>query len=175
MMFSELNLRPKNDVKIIKFNGKDIEVYPSISTIEKGTLIENALELSYEAADGWYNPIKLDCFFYTEIMIRYTNIQIDEGTDYSEVFDLAKETGLLGAILAAIPKEEFDELVTQMEKMKEIRERIEESFTSRIQKVLADLPKEVTAAVNSINNFDTSKYAELSNFIKAANGGTTIE
>ena len=97
MKFSELNL--KNPIKSVEinFNGAKITVYQNLSTIEKGTLIEDVLALSYEE-DGWYNPIKLDCFFNMEILLHYTDIEMDE-EDLSEAFDAAKETGLLGKVL----------------------------------------------------------------------------
>ena len=77
MKFSELNL--KNPIKSVEinFNGAKITVYQNLSTIEKGTLIEDVLALSYEE-DGWYNPIKLDCFFNMEILLHYTDIEMDE-------------------------------------------------------------------------------------------------
>ena len=106
MKFSELNL--KNPIKSVEinFNGAKITVYQNLSTIEKGTLIEDVLALSYEE-DGWYNPIKLDCFFNMEVLLHYTDIEMDE-EDLSEAFDAAKETGLLGKVLAAIPEEEYN-------------------------------------------------------------------
>lgn len=173
MKFSELNL--KNPIKSVEinFNGVNITVYQNLSTIEKGTLIEDVLALSYEK-DGWYNPIKLDCFFNMEVLLHYTDIEMDE-EDLSEAFDAAKETGLLGKILAAIPEEEYNYLLSQMEEMKKIRERNEESFVTKIGKLVTDLPEKMSAAVDMINNFDKSKYAEAMNFAKALNGGRDIQ
>ena len=169
MKFSELNL--KNPIKSVEinFNGVNITVYQNLSTIEKGTLIEDVLALSYEE-DGWYNPIKLDCFFNMEVLLHYTDIEMDE-EDLSEAFDAAKETGLLGKILAAIPEEEYNYLLSQMEEMKKIRERNEESFVTKIGKLVTELPEKMSAAVDMINNFDKTKYAEAMNFAKALNGG----
>ena len=169
MKFSELNL--KNPIKSVEinFNGAKITVYQNLSTIEKGTLIEDVLALSYED-----NPIKLDCFFNMEILLHYTDIEMDE-EDLSEAFDAAKETGLLGKILAAIPEEEYNYLLSQMEEMKKIREHNEESFVTKIGKLVTDLPEKMSAAVDMINNFDKSKFSEAMNFAKALNGGRDIQ
>lgn len=109
-----------------------------------------------------------------EVLLHYTDIEMDE-EDLSEAFDAAKETGLLGKILAAIPEEEYNYLLSQMEEMKKIRERNEESFVTKIGKLVTELPEKMSAAVDMINNFDKTKYAEAMNFAKALNGGRDIQ
>ena len=62
-----------------------------------------------------------------------------------------------------------------MEEMKKIRERNEESFVTKIGKLVTDLPEKMSAAVDLINNFDKSKFVEAMNFAKALNGGRDIQ
>ena len=156
-------------------NIKDIEVN-IYKNIQFNRRLEMLSDIINESADDtkYYNIGKLKIFFTLFTVQYYTDIEMDE-EDLSEAFDAAKETGLLGKVLAAIPEEEYNYLFSQMEEMKKIRERNEESFVTKIGKLVTDLPEKMSAAVDMINNFDKSKYAEAMNFAKALNGGRDIQ
>ena len=118
--FSKLNLKKKDETKIIKFNEQDIEVKQYLPIQEKLDVIYNAISKT-EDENRFFNPIKLECFCTLEIVYAYTNLKFTEKQleDEEKLFDLMEEGGLFDAIFSAIPEEEAEFIMDSCEKAAE--------------------------------------------------------
>ena len=175
MKFSELNLITDQSVTEVTFNNQTFNVYNYLPTRDKANLIEITLQESYEQ-EGWYNPIKLDWFFYANIVMVYTDIEFDieDETDLADFYDKIKTSGLLAEVIKAIPKKEYDELFKMMEDMLAARQKLESSIVNKIIAFLKSAPEEMQKLNELIKDFDKEKYQEVMRFAKAANGGREI-
>lgn len=175
MKFSELNLTTDQSVTEVTFNNQTFNVYNYLPTRDKANLIEITLQESYEP-EGWYNPIKLDWFFYANIVMVYTDIEFDieDETDLSEFYDKAKTSGLLAEIIKAIPKTEYNELFKMMEDMLTARKEVESSIVNKLINFLRSAPEEMQKLNELVKDFDKEKYQEVMRFAQAANGGREI-
>lgn len=175
MKFSELNLTTDQSVTEVTFNNQTFNVYNYLPTRDKANLIEITLQESYEP-EGWYNPIKLDWFFYANIVMVYTDIEFDieDETDLAEFYDKVKTSGLLAEVIKAIPKKEYDELFKMMEDMLAARQKLESSIGNKIIAFLRSAPEEMQKLNELIKDFDKEKYQEVMRFAEAANGGREI-
>ena len=107
--FSKLGLKAKNDIKIVEFNGQNIEVKQYLSINDTLELISKVINQSADD-NNFSNPVKLDIFTVIEVIDYYTNISFTEKQreDPAKLFDLIAENDLYEAILEAIPIEEID-------------------------------------------------------------------
>ena len=77
-------------------------------------------------------------------------------------------------IIKAIPEHEYNMLYTYLEDEVKHRTKAKRSAIGLIQSIINDLPNQANAAMEIVNNFDKTKYQEVINFAKAANGGRDI-
>jgi hypothetical protein len=112
--FTKLGLKANQEVKIIEWNEQKIEVKQYISVQEKLELISNVINMAHDGVNNYSNPVKVDTFTALEILDYYTNINFTEKQreDLVKIYDLFKGTGLLDAIIKAIPEEEYSSLIS---------------------------------------------------------------
>lgn len=110
--FSKLGIKKVNDeIKIVQFNGIDIEVKQYLPIQDKLTIIGNAIN---NAADSnrFENYVKLDMYLTLEMVYAYTNITFTDKQkeDLSKLYDMLFSSGLIDIIESAIPEEEKENL-----------------------------------------------------------------
>lgn len=107
--FSKLGLKAKNDIKIVEFNGQNIEVKQYLPINDTLELISKVINQSADD-NNFSNPVKLDIFTVIEVIDYYTNISFTEKQreDPAKLFDLIAENDLYETILEAIPRGEID-------------------------------------------------------------------
>ena len=176
-MISYANMKLKTITSTHKFewNGNEIEVLDYLPIEDKYDLIMITLQKAYE--DGYYNPIKIDEFFHLHLIYMYTNINFTDKQkeDENKLYDALRSNGLIDAFLINFKDEEYNELQSWMEQVKQEIIDYKHSTVSLIQGLITDLPKQAEAMQNIIDNFDKNKYQEVINFAKAANGGRDIK
>lgn len=111
--FSKLGIKKVNDeVKTIQFNDIEIEVKQYLPIQDKLTIIGNAIN---NAMDGnrFPNEIKLKMYLTLEIIFAYTNITFTDKQkeDLAKLYDMLQSTGLIEIVVAAIPVDEFDNVM----------------------------------------------------------------
>ena len=105
--FSKLNLKKKEETKIVKFNEQEIEVKQYLPIQDKLNVIYSAISKT-EDENRFFSPIKLECHCTLEIIYAYTNLKFTDKQleDETKIFDLMEENGLIDLIFSAIPEEE---------------------------------------------------------------------
>lgn len=179
MTFTELGFKTISDEKEITFNDKVIKVRQYVPTLDKRALINITLQNSWNG-DGFVDPILYHCFFYANVILMYTDIEVDKDGgagkwDLPDIYDMANSTGLLNAILEAIPEDEFNELFEFSEETVAKADEAKMSVSSTIQKLIDDLPANAEAAKKMMDEFDPDKYEKVVSFAEAANGNRPIQ
>lgn len=111
LAFTKLGLSKNQEVKIVEFNGQDIEVKQYIPVNDKFEVIGNIINRSADD-NNFANPLKVEIFTALEIIGSYTNISFTEKQkeDPSKLFDLVVSSGLYKAIINNIPHAEVEAL-----------------------------------------------------------------
>lgn len=106
--FTKLGLTKNQEVKIVNWNGQDIEVKQYLPVNEKLTLISNVLNSAHDE-NNFSNPVKVNLFTALEIMYAYTNINFTDKQkeDPVKLYDLLSGSKLYDKIVENIPAEEY--------------------------------------------------------------------
>lgn len=106
--FTKLGLSKNQDVKNIQWGDCTIEVKQYLPINEKLILISNVLNNSHDD-NNFANPVKVNVYMALEIMFAYTNINFTEKQkeDVTKLYDLFDGSGLLAAVIDAIPAVEY--------------------------------------------------------------------
>ena len=173
--FASLKLKRNNDYNVVNFGDSEIHVLKYLPIEDKIDLIDMALANSKEV-NGLYNDLKLEQFFNLYIIYYYTNLTFTEKhkEDESKLYDLMQANELIINVLGAMDEDEYDFLRSELDEVKNSRERYMCSAGALMQSMIQDLPRNAAAAAQIVDNFDKSKYQNVIDFAKSANGGRPI-
>jgi hypothetical protein len=172
--YSSLKLKTKEDIKEIDFNGSKIEVKQYLPISDKIDLIGITLQESKEG--NLYNPLKVDMFFNLNIIYLYTNLTFTDKQkeDIDKLYDTLLTNGLIDAVIAAIPENEYKYLLDMANERVDKELQYSTTTAALVSKFINDLPAQAEAMQEILNNFDQDKFQNVINFAKAANGGRDI-
>lgn len=111
--FSKLKCKVNEEVKTITFADETIEVKQYLPIQEKLALIGRVVEFAHDADFNYSNPVKADVFRDLEMLFAYTNINFTEKQkeDIPKLYDTVLSSGLLDAVLEAIPDNEINSVM----------------------------------------------------------------
>lgn len=162
--YSDLGLKVDNSYKTIEWNGHPIEIFEYLPIEYKYNLIMVTLLESKE--DGCYNPIKLDMFFHTNIVLSYTrNITFtqEQESDKATLYNEFMTSGLLDCILDNIDEDEYNNLFDYLQNTKNELSMYNRSAGAIITSFINDLPKNAEKAMGIIKDFNPDQMKELVN------------
>jgi hypothetical protein len=109
--FGDLNLSVDVAFKEIDFKGQKILVKSYVSNSVKAGIINLAARGAFN--EGVINTALVDAYIHMFIIEYYTDIKFGEedSQDIISNYDKAITSGLLSAILEAIPEEEYDYII----------------------------------------------------------------
>lgn len=168
--YSDLGLTKSNEIRIFKWNDKDIEVVKYLPIDSRYDIVMITLQEAYE--EGIYNPVKLDKFFHLNLVFMYSNLVFsdEDRQDTDKLYDELKGSGFMDKFLQNINEEEYTEMLEDIDTIIKARNTI----SGIVKKLVDDLPANAEAMQNIVNNFDPDKYQAVVDFAKAANGGRPI-
>ena len=176
MEFSSLILKPEEpEVVVAQLNDQqEIEVLSYLPVRDKIDLIQIALQKSFE--NGVYNDIKLDVYFNLNIVYLYTNLTFtpEEKEDEFALYDKLEKNGIIIRVLGAMPDKEYEDLLYYLKKMRKANERHNRSAVALFTTLVQDLPQNMEAVAEILNNFDPEKYEKVVSFAEAANAGRPV-
>lgn len=110
--FTKLGIKLNQDINNINFNNQIIEVKQYLPINEKLELISNVINFSADD-NNFANPVKIELFTTLEILYSYTNINFTEKQkeDPAKLYDIVVSSGLVEAVLDAIPETEYNTLI----------------------------------------------------------------
>lgn len=172
--YSSLKLKAKEEIKEIDFEGNKIEVKQYLPITDKIDLIDITLQKSKE--ERLYNPIKVNMYFHLHLIYLYTNISFTEKQreDEEKLYDVLDSNGLIDAVVAAIPENEYTDLLNKTAEKIDNELKYNTTTAALVSKIIDELPMNAQAMADAVNNFDPTKYQAVLDFAKAANGGRDI-
>lgn len=158
--FKSLNLKRNDSIRIIKINDNEIEVKQYLPIEDKIDLVQIALQQA--ETDFGYNAMLVDVYFYLYIVYFYSNIQFtdEEKAQPLELFDILSSNGVISAVAAAIPSEEFEDIKEYIDTQFEINTKFKSSSLYLLN-IFIDKIKEATKYLNE------NDYEKILNGIKA--------
>ena len=115
--FEDFNLKLNKALKVIKISGKDISVKQYLPAEDKNAILEIAMQ---QADQGTIlNTFALDAIFHTYLVLKYTDLEVDlnQFENILDLYDLLESNGIITAVVAAIPKEEYTSLEEYLKEM----------------------------------------------------------
>lgn len=172
--YANLKLKVDQRVETFDFGGQSIEVKQYLPIEDKYDLIMIALQRAEE--DGIYNPVKVQLYFELYVVYMYSNISFTDKQKENEpkLYDTLASNGVIAAILELIPDEEYNELMTYMKELIQVKTTFNNSAAGLVNQVLVDLPKNAEKAAEVLNSFNIEDYKEVIEFAKAANGNRPV-
>ena len=100
----------------ITIGENEIIVERYLPMAEKGAFAERVLNAVIDDT-GFVNPMRLDVMFHIELVKTYTNISITEKMmeNPAKVYDMLIINNILSAVLEAIPNEEYEDLINDVD------------------------------------------------------------
>lgn len=172
--YANLKLKVDQRVETFDFGGQSIEVKQYLSIEDKYDLIMIVLQNAEE--NGIYNPVKVQLYFELYVVYMYSNISFTDKQKENEpkLYDTLASNGIIAAILELIPDEEYNELMTYMKELIQVKTTFNNSAAGLVNQVLVDLPKNAEKAAEVLNSFNIEDYKEVIEFAKNANGNRPV-
>lgn len=113
----DLKIEQPLKIKIVKINGKDVEIKQYLPVNEKLNLITRVLEQVAQNDYPFANPVQMDVYTALEILYAYTNIDFseEEKANPAELYDELEKQGIINMVVSAIPEVEYNFLVEGIE------------------------------------------------------------
>ena len=110
--YSKLKCKTNEEIKTISFNDETIEVKQYLPIQEKLSLLGRVIELAHDQDYNYSNPVKADALKDLETLFAYTNITFTDKQkeDTAKLYDQVYSSGLLSAVIDAIPIEEINDI-----------------------------------------------------------------
>jgi hypothetical protein len=111
--FTKLGLSKNQDVKIVPWNGQDVEVKQYLPINDKLNLIANVINYAHDGNKNFSNPVQVSVYTALEILYAYTNINFTDKQkeDTAKLYDLVHGSGLLAEIISNIPEDEYEDVL----------------------------------------------------------------
>ena len=172
--YANMKLKVNTQVKTFKFCGQDIEVLQYLPAKDKYDLLMITLQKSIQ--NGAYNDFKLNLYFELNLVYMYTNISFTEKQreDEFKLYDTLKSNGFFELFLQNINEDEYNELFTQLNAIKEASFKYKISAGAVVSQLINDLPANAEAAAKIVDNFNPNQYKAVVDFARYANGGRDI-
>ena len=99
----------KVDSVHIMIGENDIEVIQYLPISDKLALVERVMNATVDDT-GFFNPARMEVYMSLEIIRTYTNISLTDKMmeNAPKTYDLLMINGVLDAVIAAIPEDEFN-------------------------------------------------------------------
>lgn len=138
--FSKLNLKKQEGVQTLKLNDLEIEVKQYLPVNEKLILISNVINNAASQDATFKNPVKVEIFGSLEIIYNYTNLTFTEKQkeDPGKLYDLLEENGVIAAVVAMIPEDEYQFLIDGIDSSMDAFYNYQNSVMGILDRVSAD-------------------------------------
>ena len=173
--YANMKLKLNTDVNTFDFGGQKIEVLKYLPAQDKYDLLMVTLQESLE--NGVYNEFKLNLYFELNLVYMYTNISFTEKQreDELKLYDNLKSNGFFDLFYQTIDEQEYNELLTQLNTLKEDNIFYKTSMAAIVNGLIQNLPKNAEVAAKIVESFDPKQYQAVVDFAQHANGNRNIK
>jgi hypothetical protein len=164
MLFKDMNVTLKNELKTvqigdnIKFNVKQY-----LPAEDKNALLEIAMQTADQGTI--LNTFALDAIFHTYLVFKYTDIEFtqEEKENLFTLYDILEDNGIIDAVVAAIPKTEYESLRTYLNEMVDSYLTYRNSARALVEQFSMFAPQVAQNLAEMSQNIDTDKLAQVIN------------
>jgi len=159
--FNDMNVSINKALKVIKVNGKDVAVKQYLPAADKNAILEIAMQ---QADQGTIlNTFALDAIFHTYLVIKYTDIEFEPEVkeDILGLYDLLESNGIIDAVVAAIPKDEYDSLKEYLLEMVDNYLTYRNSARALVEQLSFFAPNAAEKLKEVTENFDVDKLKQV--------------
>jgi len=137
--FNKLTPIKELENKVITIGEQEITVIQYLPVNDKLAIVERVLDAVIDDT-GYMNPVRLSIFTNLEIIKTYTNISITDKMmeNAAKTYDALIMNGVLDAVIAAIPDEEYNELFDAIVDSGEHVIKYLNSFAGMMKTITAD-------------------------------------
>lgn len=170
-----MNLSVSDNITEITFqNGEKCNVHSYLPIRDKIDLIDIAIQ--HAETEREYDPVRLEMYFNLYLVMMYTDIDLTEEdrSDLYELYDKLESNGMIDDVIAAMDENEYQNLKQMMEERYKNAMAYKMSFSGVINTIITELPKNVDAAAQIMEQFDPEKYKEVIQFAEKANANRPI-
>lgn len=164
MKFEDLNCNINEDVQIVRFNGQEIEVKQYLSSKEKEDIINAVLQ---NADVGTVvDTFAEEVLFNAHLVFEYTNIEFsdeDKQNNIYELYDKMLCSGLLDEVIHAIPRSEYQMLLTNIERIHNEYLGYRDSARAAFEQMSIFSPSAAENIGKQVKDFDVEKFKEINN------------
>jgi len=173
--YANMKLKVNTSTRSFDFKGQKVEVLQYLPAQDKYDLLMVTLQKSLE--NGAYNEFKLNLYFELNLVYMYTNISFTEKQreDEFKLYDNLKSNGFYEQFFQIINEDEYNELFTQLNAIKEASSAHRMSVGAVISQLIEDLPANAETAAKIVEGFDPKKFKAVVDFARYANGGRNIK
>lgn len=148
----ELNNVNIDDNIIVLDNKQEVSIKAYLPIQDKINLIDMVVQESIVEGTGYVDPILSDIIFHTYIVIFYSNVAFTDSQKQNifKLYDQMERSGFITKVVQAIPNDEYDHLVTSLEKRIEKVDRDLASVVRLIQEGMEQLKATFSDAEGSL-------------------------
>lgn len=161
MKFKDMDLKLNKNLKVIKINGKDVAVKQYLPAEDKNSILENAMQ---QADQGTIlNTFALDAFFHVYLIIKYTDIEfgVNELSEPLLLYDILESNGIIDAVVAAIPEDEYNSLKEYLLEMVNNYLTYRNSARALVEQLSFFAPASAEKLKEVVDNFDVDKLKQV--------------
>ena len=92
------------------FDSFSFNVKSYIPLQKKMEIVQNIVQAAFNNNANYANPGLVDVYFWIEIVKNYTDIEIPNNMDYSDIYDILESNQLIGQISHAISSTEISDI-----------------------------------------------------------------
>ena len=164
MLFKDMNFTPNHEIKTveigdnIKFNVKQY-----LPAEDKNALLEIAMQTADQGTI--LNTFALDAIFHTYLVFKYTDIEFseEEKENLFKLYDILEENNIIDAVVAAIPKEEYQDLKDYLLEMVENYLTYRNSARALVEQFSMFAPQVAENLAEVSKNIDVDKLTRVIN------------
>lgn len=172
--FKDMNLKIKNDIKIVEIAGQKVAVKQYLPSEDKNAILEIAMQ---QADQGTIlNTYSLDCIFHTYLVIKYTDIKFtnEEKDDILALYDILETNGVIDVVVSAMPEEEYNMLIKKMEEMTENYLTYRNSARALVEQFSLFAPDIAEKLKDISQNTDVDKLEQIIKLADATGGNNKL-
>lgn len=172
--YASLKLKTKDEINTFDFEDKKIEVKQFLSISDAIDLVDITLQKSKE--DKIYNPLKVDMYYHLHLVYLMTNITFTDKQRENEeaLYDALLSNGIIDEVVKNLPISIYEGLLNKIEEKIEIELNYNTTAAAIVSNIINDLPRNAQMMTEIMEQFDASKYQNVIEFAKAANGDRDI-
>ena len=162
MLFKDMKITPNNETKTVKI-GDNIEfnVKQYLPAEDKNSILEIAMQTADQGTI--LNTFALDAIFHTYLVFKYTDIEftIEEKEDLFKLYDLLESNDIIDAVVAAIPKEEYESLKEYLNEMVDSYLTYRNSARALVEQFSMFAPQAAEKLTEVTKDFDIEKLQQI--------------